>query len=83
MISDVADLIQAAPLCSAETLVVKTPAQPRGDMLAALGRISVEFPNLRKFVVMSAPPSLPVAVFLSSCGVQMNWPGCEADKTEE
>lgn len=83
MISNVADLNQAEPLSSIGTLVVKTPAQPRGDLLAALGRMHVEFPLLAKFAVMSAPPSLPVALYLASCGVQMSWPRSAGDNQEE
>jgi hypothetical protein len=83
VISNVEDLKQALPLSSADALVVTTTTQLRGDLLAALGRISVEYPALKKFAVMAAPPSLPVAVFLGSCGVRMSWPGREADEREE
>jgi hypothetical protein len=83
VISNVEDLTRAVPLSSADTLVVQTTGQPKGDLLAALGRISVEYPALKKFAFMAAPPSLPVAVFLTSCGVQMSWPGREAANREE
>lgn len=83
MISNVADLKRARPLAAVAELVFNTPAQPRGDLLAAVGRMHVEFPSLRKSAVMSGPPSLPVAVFLASCGVQMSWPAHGGDNQEE
>jgi hypothetical protein len=83
VISNVEDLKRAGPLAAAESLVLQTPAQPRGDLLAAVGRMHVEYPSLSKSAVMSGPPSLPVAVFLASCGVQMSWPAHGADNQEE
>jgi hypothetical protein len=83
VISNVEDLMRAGPLSSVTELVLETPAQPRGDLLAALGRMNVEYPSLRKSVVMSGPPSLPIAVFLASCGARMSWPGRAGDNQEE
>jgi hypothetical protein len=83
VISKVEDLKRAGPLSSVGRLVLQTPAQPRGDLLAALGRMNVEYPSLKKFAVMAGPPSLPVAVFLASCGVQMSWPGSGGDNQED
>ena len=83
VISNVADLMRAGPLSTVDELVLQTPAQPRGDLLAALGRMNVEFPSLRKSAVMAGPPSLAVAVFLASCGVQMSWPGSTGDNQKE
>ena len=83
MISNVADLKRAGPLSSVTQLVLNTPAQPRGDLLAAVGRMHVEYPSIKTFAVMAGPPSLAVAVYLASCGVQMSWPGSGADNQEE
>lgn len=83
MIWNVADLKRAVPLTSVAELVLKTPAQPKGDLLAAVGRMHVEYPALKTLAVMDGPPSLNVAVYLASCGVRMSWPGSAGDNQEE
>jgi hypothetical protein len=83
VITNVEDLKRAGPLSTVAKLVLNTPAQPRGDLLAAVGRMHAEYPELRTFARMDEPPSLPVAIYLASCGVQMSWPGSNGDNQGE
>ncbi|HET9440002.1 MAG TPA: hypothetical protein VFO52_07510 [Longimicrobiales bacterium] len=82
-ISRVEELTRAKSLSTVQRLVVTTPAQPKGDLLVALGRVSVEYPDMQKVAVMAGQPPLPVAVYLAARGVQMNWPERGSDNQED
>ena len=62
-------------LSSVAVLVIDTRPQPKGVLLAALGRMNVEYPAIQKIAVLDGPPSLPVASYLTSCGVDLVWSG--------
>ncbi|MEJ2187331.1 MAG: hypothetical protein P8Z36_15575, partial [Gemmatimonadota bacterium] len=46
---------------------------PKGVLLAALGRMHVEYPGMQKVAVMDSPPPLPIAEYLTACGVDLIW----------
>ncbi|HEX9105852.1 MAG TPA: hypothetical protein VF832_01455 [Longimicrobiales bacterium] len=69
------ELVRGRSVSSIDVLVVHCGAQPSGLLLAALGRMAVENPGVQKVVVLDAPPALSIASYLTSCGVDMVWPG--------
>lgn len=80
--ANVEDLIHGQPLSSVAVLVLKTPSQPKGDLLVALGRMNLEYPAMQKVVVMEGPPPLPVASYLTACGVDIIWSGSGEENME-
>lgn len=81
--SSVAELVKGQPLSTIDVLVVRTRRSPRGVVLAALGRMSLEYPGMQKLAVMDEPPPLPVAEYLTSCGVDLVWSGTGEDRERE
>jgi len=75
------ELIDAEPLSSIAVLIIA--AQPKGVLLALLGRIHVEFPALQTIALMDAPPALPVASYLAACGVDLVWRQAGQDSTDK
>ena len=73
--ANVEDLMHAQPLSSVAVLVIDTRKQPKGVLLAALGRMNVEYPAMQKIAVLDGPPPLPVASYLTACGVNLFWAG--------
>jgi len=71
----VEDLLRDRPLSSIAVLVVQTRALPSAMLLVTLGRIGLEYPAMQKLVVMDGPPPLPVAGYLTACGVDLLWTG--------
>ena len=71
------ELVRGRAVSSIDVLVVHCGAQPSGLLLAALGRMAVESPGVQKVVVLDAPPPLAIAGYLTSCGVDVVWPGSE------
>lgn len=69
------ELIHDKSLSSIGVLVVHAKPQPSGVLLAALGRMNVEYPAMQKVAVLDEAPSLPVAGFMAACGVNLIWPG--------
>ena len=77
------DLVRGRAVSSIDVLVVHCGSQPSGLLLAVLGRMAVENPDMQKVVVLDVPPPLPIATYLASCGVDMVWPGSAAGKLDE
>jgi hypothetical protein len=67
----VAELLSQQPLSSIAVLVLHFHPLPKGSVLATLGRMSVEYPAIQKVAVLGAPPPLPIAEYLTSCGVDI------------
>ncbi len=71
------DLVRGRSVSSIDVLVVHCGVQPSGLLLAALGRMAVENPGVQKVVVLDARPPLAIASYLTSCGVDVVWPGAD------
>jgi hypothetical protein len=67
----VAELLRRQPLSSVAVLVLHFRPRPKGSVLATLGRMNVEYPSIQKVAVLEAPPPLPIAEYLTSCGVDI------------
>ncbi len=65
------ELVRKQPLSSISVLVVHSEHQPKGVMLAALGRMSIEYPGMQKVAVIEGTPPLPIAEYLTACGVAL------------
>lgn len=77
--SDMADLVRERSLSSVAVLVLHYRPVPKGTLLAALGRLSHEYPWIQKVAVMDDPVPLPVAEYLAQCGVDLFWKEQEED----
>ncbi len=71
------ELLRDEPVMAMEALVVQCREVPNGVLLAALGRLAVEHPGLPKVAVLESAPPLPVASYLTACGVDLVWPEVE------
>lgn len=67
----VAELLRQQPLSSIAVLVLHFHPLPKGSVLATLGRMNVEYPAIQKVAVLEASPPLPIAEYLTSCGVDI------------
>lgn len=67
------ELIRTQPLSSISVLVLHFHPLPKGALLATLGRMNVEYPGMQKVAVLDEPPPLPIAEYLTACGVSMLW----------
>ena len=79
--ANVQEMIDAQPLSSIAVLIID--AQPKGVLLATLGRINVEYPAMQKIALMDVPPALPVASYLAACGVDLVWRQAGEDSTDK
>lgn len=68
---DVAELLRDRCLGSISVLVLLFRPLPKGALLATLGRLNLEYPQMQKVVVLDAPPPLPIAQYLASCSVDL------------
>jgi hypothetical protein len=73
--ASVAELVRDRPLSSISVLVLNFRPLPKGILLATLGRMSVEYPGMQKVAVLDRPLPLPIAEYLTSCGVDLLWNG--------
>ncbi|HKJ02046.1 MAG TPA: hypothetical protein VJ997_06310 [Longimicrobiales bacterium] len=71
--SSVAELVKKHPLSSISILVLYFQALPKGILLAILGRMSVEYPAMQKVALLDEQPPLPIAEYLTHCGVNLLW----------
>ena len=71
--SSVAELVKKHPLSSISILVLYFQALPKGILLAILGRMNVEYPAMQKVALMDEQPPLPIAEYLTACGVNLLW----------
>lgn len=67
------ELVRARELGSIGVLVVHYRPTPKGTLLAALGRLSHEYPGMQKVAVMDPGVPLPIAEYLAACGVDFCW----------
>ena len=81
--ASVEGLMRDQPLSSIAVLVVQTRALPSAMLLVTLGRIGLEYPAMQKVVVMDGPPPLPVAGYLTACGVDLVWAGGREAGTDQ
>lgn len=68
-----AEMVQRQPLSSISVLVLHFHPLPKGIFLVTLGRMSLEYPAMQKVAVLDAPPPLPIAEYLTACGVRLLW----------
>lgn len=78
----VAEMVQRQPLSSVSVLVLHFRPLPKGILLALLGRMSLEYPGMEKVAVLDAPPPLPIAEYLTACGVRLLWDGTSEAGTD-
>ena len=81
--ANVEDLMHARPLSSVAVLVVDIRPQPKGVLLAALGRMNLEYPAMQKIAVVAGPPPLPIASYLTACGVDLVWAGAGQESMDQ
>jgi len=67
----VGELVKDRCLESVSVLVLLFRPLPAGVLLATLGRMNLEYPQIQKVVVLDAPPPLPIAQYLASCSVDL------------
>lgn len=67
----VADLLRERQLSSVSVLVLRFRPLPKGTLLANLGRMNLEFPWMQKLMVLDGPLPLPIAEYLTACGVDL------------
>jgi len=67
----VADLLRERNLSSVSVLVLHFRPQPKGILLANLGRMNLEFPWMQKLMVLDGPLPLPITEYLTACGVDL------------
>jgi hypothetical protein len=65
----VAELLERRSLSSVSVLIVASRPLPKGVLLATLGRMNVEYPAIQKVVLVEGPLPLPIAEYLTECGV--------------
>lgn len=80
--ASVGELLTERPLSTVSILVLHRHAHPWGTLLATLGRMHVEYPAIRTVAVLDEPPPLPIAEYLTSCGVSLLWNGNSEDGAE-
>lgn len=80
--ASVGELVRTRPLSSVSVLVLRFHHLPKGALLATLGRLSVEYPEIQKVVVLDEAPPLPIAEFLTACGVSLIWNGNDEHEVE-
>ena len=73
--ASIEDLVRGQPLSSIAVLVVRSRRLPRATLLVTLGRLNLEYPRMQKVAVMDGPPPLPIAEYLTACGVDLVWEG--------
>lgn len=80
--ASVDELVRGQPLSSIAVLVADSKRMPKGTLLVTLGRLNIECPWIQKVALMEGPPPLPVAGYLTACGVDLVWEGSGEEKTE-
>ena len=65
------ELVSKQSLSSIDVLVVHYRPMPKGALLATLGRLNLEYPRMQRVAVLEGPLPLPVAEYLTACGVDM------------
>jgi len=80
--SSLAEMMQRQPLSSVSVLILNFRPLPKGILLATLGRMSLEYPAIQKVAVLDGPPPLPIAEYLTACGVKLLWDGAPEDGAE-
>jgi hypothetical protein len=76
------EMARGEPLSRVDVLVVASRPAMNGLLLAALGRMSVDHPEIQKVAVLDGPPALPVAGFLTACDVDLVWAGTEDERLD-
>ena len=80
--SSVAEMVQRQSLSSISVLVLRCRPLPKGILLVTLGRMSLEYPAMQKVAVLDGPPPLPIAEYLTACGVRLIWDGSTEEGTD-
>ena len=77
--ASVAELVDRQPLSSISVLVLHFRPLPKGTLLAVLGRMNLEYPAMQKVAVLESTPPLPIAEYLTACGVDLLMNGSTDD----
>ena len=80
--ASLAEMVRTQPLSSISVLVLHFHPLPKGALLATLGRMNVEYPGMQKVAVLDEPPPLPIAEYLTACGVSLLWNGDTEDDAD-
>jgi hypothetical protein len=67
----VAELLKDEQLSSVAVLVMRFPPLPKGMLLAHLGKLNLEYPWMQKLMVVEGTLPLPIAEYLTACGVDL------------
>ncbi len=81
--SSLEELLREHALSTIAVLVVHGQPVPKGVLLATLGRMNLEYPRMQKVAVMEGPLPLPVAEYLTACGVELVWSESQAEAMEQ
>lgn len=81
--SSLAEMMEQQPLSSVSVLILNFRPLPKGILLATLGRMSLEYPEIQKVALLDAPPPLPIAEYLTACGVKLLWDGAAEASADE
>ena len=81
--TSVGELVRTRQLSTVSVLILHFHPQPRVWLLATLGRMNVEFPGMQKVAVLGQAPPLPIAEYLTSCGVSLLWSGNSDESAEQ
>ncbi len=73
--ANVGEMLTERPFSSVSVLVLHGHTLPKGTLLATLGRMHVEHPEIQTVAVLDEEPPLPIAEYLASCGVSLLWNG--------
>lgn len=74
------ELVRRQPLSTISVLVLHFQPLPKGILLATLGRMNLEYPAMQKVAVLDGPPPLPIAEYLTACGVSLFCDGCSEEE---
>jgi hypothetical protein len=80
--ASVADLVRTRRLSTVSVLIFHFHPQPKGTLLATLGRMNVEYPGMQKVAVLDEAPPLPIAEYLTACGVSLLWNGTSDESAD-
>lgn len=68
---DFREMVLRLPIPSLSVLVIDLEQERKGSLLAAVGRMALEYPRVQKVAILEHPPSLPVATYLTACAVEL------------
>lgn len=80
--SSLNEMVRRQPLSTISVLILHFRPLPKGILLATLGRMNLEYPAMQKVAVLDGEPPLPIAEYLTACGVSLFCDGATEDGTD-